>query len=100
MSGQTIILRDLAEKAASHPRIEAAVNKALRAELPSVIEEILREAYPGETLRMYIPKNNTSQRRERDNAIRASWNGHNAPVLAKQFKLSTKQIMRIATGKA
>ena len=51
------MLRQLAVQAATHPRIEAAVMGAIRAELPGVIEGLLRDSWGGDTLRMYVPKN-------------------------------------------
>lgn len=72
---QRNLIRDLANQAASHPRIEAAVLGAIRAELPGVIESLLREAYGGEQLRLYVPKRDAGQaaqaRDARDRRIRA-----------------------------
>lgn len=63
-------LRDLAVQAAAHPKIEAAVLGALRAELPGVIEGLLRDAYGGETLRMYVAKGaSRDTKSERDRRI-------------------------------
>lgn len=72
---RTTLLRNLAQQAASHPRIEAAVIGAIRAELPGVIEGLLREAYGGETVRIYVAASDVSraeqQRDERDRRIAA-----------------------------
>lgn len=94
------LIRSLA--AACAPRIaaavEAAVLQTVRDELPGTLESVLREMCAGETISLYVPKGRASDRRDRDNAIRSMWNGRNARELAVQFKLSTKQIHRIATG--
>jgi len=47
-----------------------------------------------------VAKHSSTVRRDRDNAIRAKFNGRNAPALSVEFKLSIKQIMRICTGRA
>ena len=46
----------LATQVASHPRLEAAVMKAIRDVLPSVVDSVLRETYGGETFRSYAPR--------------------------------------------
>lgn len=95
-----IMIRQLA--AACAPRIaakvEAAVIATVRAELPGTIADVLREQFPGETVRLYIPKRSVASRRDRDAAIRAQYNGRNLKQLAAEFKLSPKQIHRIANG--
>lgn len=64
------LLRDLATQAAGHPRIEAAVIGAIRDVLPGVIEELLRQSYGGETVRIYAPRHDVmladQVRRNRD----------------------------------
>lgn len=99
MSAQTLMIRDLATAAAAHPKIECAINAALKQTLPGVIEEILTQQYGGELIQIYVAKHSSTVRRDRDNAIRAKFNGRNAPALASEFKLSIKQIMRISTGR-
>lgn len=70
-SRQTII-RQLAQQAAAHPRIESAVMGAIRAELPGVIEDLLRQAYGGSQLRVYIPQGSSQATKgERDRRIHA-----------------------------
>ena len=91
-----INLRDLSNRIADHPRIETAVMKAIRAELPIVIETILCELYPGETVRIYSPMKPVHMRRQRDEAIRAEYNGRNAKALSKKYGPSPSQICRIA----
>ena len=94
MSAKAILLRDLATAAARHPSVEHAVAAALSAVLPDVIEGILRERYPGEAVSMYVSKKPASLRRERDDAIRADFNGRNAPALAKKYRVSVMTIWR------
>lgn len=69
------LLRQLATQAASHPRIEAAVLGAIRAELPGVIEGLLRQQFGGETVRIYAARSDVLQadaaRQERDRRIAA-----------------------------
>ena len=91
----TLTIRDLATRAAAHPRIEQAVNAALRQELPGVIEGILREMYPGETLRLYVPKRSVTSRGERDRLIRQEYNGRNVKALANRFGLNVRTVFRI-----
>lgn len=64
-------LRELASQAAIHPRVETAVIGALRGVLPGVIEEIVREMYPGgERVRFYSAKvSSRSAKAERDRRI-------------------------------
>jgi Mor family transcriptional regulator len=95
MSAQTLMVRDLANAAASHPKIETAVNAALKSALPGVIEEILSQQYGGQKIEIYVAKRSASSRRDRDNAIRAKFNGRNTKALSNEFKLSMRQIMRI-----
>lgn len=95
MSANTLMIRDLAQAAASHPRIESAVQNALKTELPGVIEEILSAQYGGQRLEIYVAKHSGSNRRLRDQAIRAKFNGRNAQALSNEFKLSIRQVMRI-----
>lgn len=93
-------IRQLA--AACAPRIAAAVESAVvdivRRELPGTIENVLREQFPGETVRLYVAKRSVSSRRDRDNMIRAEYTGRNARALSAKFGLSMKQIHRIGSG--
>lgn len=89
------MLRDLSARVASHPRIEQAVRTSIAAELPTVIEDILSEMYPGEEVKIYSPKQPTHARRDRDTAIRMEFNGHNIKALASKYNLSASQVHRI-----
>ena len=73
-------------------KVEAVVMQTVRDELPGALENVLREMYAGETLHLYISKASVSGRRDRDNAIRAAWNGRNGKELSTQFGLSIKQV--------
>lgn len=88
-------LRDLSNRIARHPRIEQAVMGAIRTELPTVIEMILSEMHPGESVRIYAPKKPVALRRERDAAIRAEFNGRNIPALAKKYGISSRMVLNI-----
>lgn len=90
------LMRNLAMKAASHPKIESAVMGAIRDTLPGVIEGLLRDGFAGETIRLYVPKTGRDDKKVRDGLIRARFNGTNAVELAGQFGISAKQILRIA----
>ena len=88
-------LRILANQISTHPRIESAVMSAIRTELPIVIELILSEMYPGESVRIYAPKKPVQMRRQRDDAIRLEYNGHNVKALGKKYGISPAQIFRV-----
>ncbi len=95
MTATTLMLRDLANAAASHPQIEAAVTGAIRTVLAGVIESILREQYPGERVSFYVAKRPASARRDRDAAIRAEFTGANIRALSVKYGLSQMQVYRI-----
>lgn len=95
MSASTLMIRDLATAVAAHPRIESAVMGAIKAELPGVIESILRDRYPGEQVRLYVAKKPSTMRRERDAAIRAEYNGHNAKALATKYSISPRMVFNV-----
>jgi len=75
------------------PKIEAALLDCIRAELPAMLMDELRRELPEMT-----PKHSQAIRRERDNLIRARFNGNNAAELSTQFGLSIKQVVRIGRG--
>lgn len=90
--------------AACAPRIAAQVElvvmETVRRELPGVLEAVLREHFPGETLRLYVPKKSVSARRIRDDAIRAQYNGHNSESLARTHGITARQVRNIAGVRA
>lgn len=96
-----LMIRNLAQACAAElgPHVDQAVSDIVRQRLPTVIEKILRRDYPGETVRLYIPKKPVSLRRDRDVAIRAQYTGHNVKELAHRFGLSQSHIFRIVSGK-
>jgi hypothetical protein len=63
------LLANLAERCASHPKLEGAVLGAVRQILPGVILSVLREQFPGETIRLYVPKIERETRKDRDARI-------------------------------
>lgn len=81
-------------------RVETVVVETVRAELPAIIEAVLRERFPGQSLRLYVSKHPGGMRKVRDEAIRAKYNGSNVRALAAEFGLSMRQVFRIATGRA
>lgn len=95
-----LMLRTLASACA--PRIAAKVEQVVvdtvRAELPAIIEAVLREQYPGETLRLYVSKRPGAIRRLRDEAIRAKYTGRNAVALAKEFGVSPRWVYKVVSG--
>lgn len=88
-------VRTLAERIAPRiaPKVEEALLAVIRAELPGMLMEELRLEIPE-----FTPKKSLSMRRDRDNLIRARYNGTNAAELSHQFGISIKQIMRIGRG--
>lgn len=89
-------VRTLAEHIAPRiqPKVEAAIAEVFRAHMPALLMEAIRAELGTE----HAPKGSAAGRRDRDNLIRARFNGRNAVELAAQFGLSAKQIMRIARG--
>ena len=92
-----LLIRQLAEACA--PRIAAKVEEAVvatvRAELPGVVADVLREQYAGETVNLYVAKRSAASRRDRDAMLRQCFNGRNAAQLSVQTGLSIRQVMRI-----
>lgn len=74
------------------PRIGSALNEVFKVQLPGLLMEAIR----AEISTAYAPKGSVSARRERDNLIRARFNGRNAGDLAEQFSLSSRHVRRIA----
>lgn len=85
-------VRTLAERIAPKisPAVERAVLSAVRAELPGLLMGELRDLLPE-----YTPKRSAASRRDRDNAIRAKFNGRNAQALAAEFSISVRQVWRV-----
>lgn len=89
----TSLLVQIAERAASHPLIEQAVIGAVRATLPGVIESVMREIHPGDTLRLYVPKTSSADRRARDQRIGAALAaGEPTAVIAKREDISRRHV--------
>lgn len=92
-----LLIRELAMACAEKlgSRVESAVQQTVRECLPGTIEAVLREQYPGETLRLYVPKRSAASRRDRDAAIRAMYNGRNAKEISHKFGLSVRMVFNI-----
>ncbi len=66
------LFRELAHQAAAHPRMEAAIMGAVRAELPGIIEELLRQTHGGRMVQLYVARSGSlAAKDERDRRIRA-----------------------------
>jgi hypothetical protein len=92
-------LTDLALRAAAHPRMEAAILGAIRAELPGVIEGLLRDMFSGQQIKMYAPKRTSSQRADRDRRIKASLiAGHAIAEVARREGVSVRSVQRKAAA--
>lgn len=95
------VLRDLATQAAAHPRIEAAVLGAIRAELPAVIEGLLRQMYAGEQVRLYVPKGaGRDARSARDQRILAARGAEPAAAVASREGVSVRRVQQLWAGAA
>jgi Mor family transcriptional regulator len=94
-----LMLKNLAAACAPRlaERVDTVVRETVRAELPAIIEAVLRESYSGETLRLYVSKRPGGMRKVRDEAIRAKYNGRNLKVLAHEFGVSLRQAFRIVS---
>lgn len=78
------LLRSLAERAAAHPQIDAAVIGAIRGVLPSVLEQLIREEADRtgvDVLRLYPRRAPDTARADRDNRVRALLAGSMPPEL-------------------
>ena len=104
------MVRDLANAMVADQRIQSAVtnrvsdpkqaseiNAAIEAVMMDVLEESISKRYGGQKMEVCVatPTRLPSFRRNRDNAIRAKFNGRNTKALSNEFKLSMRQIMRI-----
>lgn len=93
------LLRDLATQAAAHPKIEQAVLGGIRAVLPDVIEELLRAAYGGERVRLYVASRSSRDAkadRDRRIAALASAPSNLSPAaIAAQEGLSLRRVQQI-----
>ena len=95
------MIRNLATACAAElgPHVDQAVAEVVRQRLPATIEKILRRDYAGETLRLYVSKKPVSARRDRDEAIRLQYTGHNVKALSSKFGLSQSMIFKIVSLK-
>ena len=86
-------VRTLAEHIAPRiqPKVEAAIAEVFRAHMPGLLMEAIRAEIGTE----HAPKGSASGRRDRDNLIRARFNGRNYKELADQFGVSARHIRNI-----
>lgn len=79
------LLRSLAERAATHPRMEQAIMGAIRGVLPSVLEQLIAEEAErrgDHVLRMYPRRNPSADREIRDQRLRGLLAAGTSPDLA------------------
>ena len=80
------------------PRVQLAVHAAIKQVIDDELPGMLREALRNEIPEM-VAKRSPSGQRDRNEAIRARYNGHNAKSLASEFSISIRQVMRICALK-
>jgi Mor family transcriptional regulator len=90
-------IRNLANACAPRiaAKVEAAILATIRQELPETIAEVLREQHAGGSLSLYVAKRPVAAKRDRNEAICARYNGHNAKSLAAEFRCSVSLIYKI-----
>lgn len=106
-SSRPLTLRSIAESAASHPRMEAAVVSAVvaavRSTLPDVIHSLMSDhaATQYGTLRLYQRKIPPAQRQERDRRILAMLQAGIAPeMVALEVKCSRAHVYSLRKSKS
>lgn len=72
----------------------SAVKKIL-----SIVEKVGAKDFRGEHLKHYFAPKPVAVRRDRNNAIRAEYNGRNVRALAKKFGVSPRTVFRIISGR-
>ena len=88
-------VRTLAERIAPRiaPSVEVALVAAIRAELPRLLMDELRTMLPEHT-----PKGSNAHKRQRNELIRARYNGSNSADLAREFGLHVAHVRKIVRG--
>jgi hypothetical protein len=90
------VIGAIAERLAADPRIPVENREAYRQTVRSVIEAELSRLFPGEQLRMYIPKFGSAQRKERDERIAAAIAAGEAPDdIAKRESITVRHVRRL-----
>ena len=94
-------IRTLATRAAEHPRMQSAVQRAVTAELPGVIEECLLAMFPdveGDYVKLvlYRRKRNHQHPEQRDERIAAALaKGEAIAVIARHENVSQRHVFRV-----
>jgi hypothetical protein len=94
MSRNALLLRNMAEQAATHPRIEAAIMATLKAELPNLLEHMLSQMCGGDTMRLYVRKPSHAKA-ERNRRIVADATHMPLALIAKREALTVRQVQYI-----
>lgn len=90
-------ITDLANRVASHPKMEKAVMGAIRASLPGVVESVLRDMFPGESVTLYVPRTGKEDRQDRDAQIVAALSAGEAHLsIAKRLRTSLRHVERVS----
>jgi len=90
------LLTQLAERCATSPVLERAVTSAVRSTLPGIIQGVLRELFPGETVRLYIPKIGAESRTERHTSVLQALDaGRSAQEVAKALGVPARTVRHI-----
>jgi hypothetical protein len=98
---RTGLIREIAERTAVHPSMEAAVVGAVRAALPGVIESVIAQMFPdthGDTIRLsiYRRKKTREHRRARDERILAAISANEAvSTIAARESVSERHVFRV-----
>lgn len=82
--------KQISKRVANDPRVTQAVGEIIA----EVLFQQLHAEHKG--TKLYVPKTmNSSERVNRDIAMRLEFNGHNYAQLAKKFELTVRQTRRI-----
>lgn len=95
-------ITDLANRVASHPRMQTAVMGAIRSSLVGTIEECLREMqYAGESVPFYAPKMSRQTKDERDSRIAAALStGELQDAIARREGVTSRHVRRVKARKS
>lgn len=90
-----LFIRNIAHRVCAHPEFQRAMESAVT----TVLTKVLTEDFAGEKVNFYVSKRPASERRERDDLIRARHNGQNTMQLAQQFGITPRMVRKIVRGK-
>jgi hypothetical protein len=85
----------MAEQAAKHPRIEAALMATLRAELPDLMEQLLSEMFRGEKLSLYALKNPEEKQARNRRIMASAAAGIPQALIAERESVSERHVRRV-----